>query len=148
MTGRAKRLTSIIGVAALVAVVGTMMVPTASAAPKDKATDFSITITRWLFIDYESAGWEATGAIDDSGYASFIHEPYLVLTSDRGNRSLSVDLHQDGRFTLYGSPGKYKFVGVAGGSYTEEWVQNPNWPVLWTDPLWTVTYVLEGTLGG
>jgi len=148
MTSRAKRLTVTIGVAVLVVVVGLTVVPTASAAPKDKPTEFTITITRWLCIDWESAGWEATGAIEGSGYASFVYEPFIILTNDQLKRCMSVDLHQDGTFTLYGDSGKYKFGGGTDGFYTEEWVQNTDYPILWEDPLWTVTYVLEGTLGG
>ncbi len=140
MTGRAKRLTVIVGVLASVAVVaGSVIAPNpAAAAKKDESTgDFTIKATLfWYF-----GGFTATGAIDDAGDA---HSTDIGLALDGALGTIQIDLDDDGTFTIAGGTEAYQDL-TGGGTWTCKcsWKVYKNKPM--DEPIFTCDYTLKGS---
>jgi hypothetical protein len=140
MTSRAKRLTFIVTVAALAAViVGGILAPEpAAAAKKDKPTN-EFTIKAGLF--WYAGDFTATGAIADSGLA---WGGGTALSLDGALGTINIDLHDDGTFTIAG--GTVAYEGLKGaGTYTvkSKWIVDKKKPM--DDPIWLHDYTLNGT---
>ena len=123
MTSRAKRLTLIVGVAALIAaVVGSVMAPDTVAAPKGKpTTDFVIKTTEDHHCDASWGTWKANGAISSSGPLWGSMCPWSVRTlrlwDDHGSMSIKTHPGKPGTFELLDADGAYEGLIGATGSY-------------------------------
>jgi hypothetical protein len=140
MTGRAKRVTLIVGVTALVAVIaGATLAPALLAAPKrDKdAGDFTIEVT----YDWGQGGFTAAGAIDDVGPAYFVdYGPILAGTLG----TICIDLENSQRFTICEGTGAYEHLTGAGKYTVKITVYMPKKKLV-DEPVYRVVYQSRGS---
>jgi hypothetical protein len=162
MTGRAKRLTLMLSVTALVAgLLGSATVPEPAAAAKkpEDPNAFVVTAALKQYIWTAEGSFKATGAIADSGPARGgpgVPPDELVLYGEHGNIRILLDEPDYFEFKIDGGTGAYSELD-GGGTYTVE----VNWKKPGTphdlsataarqkasSSLATWRYRLEGTVG-
>ena len=150
MTGRAKRLTLMIGVAALVAVVvGAVMGPGLLAAPNKKAPDgesFTIKTDETWSCATSSGTFQATGAIESSGtvWGSLCWQDYgLALRDSSGVMSIDFTPGKRGTFTIVYADGEYAGLVGATGSYRDKVTGDTDGS---GDPFGTISRTLVGSV--
>ena len=135
MTSRAKRLTFMIGVVVLVAVIaGSVMAPNTAAAPK-QTPRFTITTEEVEVDDHTWGTFVASGAIEGTGTAGQafgIGMVLVCLSSDAGGISLEVfggrGRNSVGRtFEVVGASGAYAHIQGATELYSAD-ITYPNGP--------------------
>lgn len=145
MTSRAKRLTLILGVAALIAVItGSVLRPEpAAAAKKPRDPDaFTIAVTLRETTWSTSGSFTATGAIEDSGAAtapSAIPHAELALQGESGDIYISLNNPVSWQFTIAMGTGAYADLSGS-GTYTFDVRRKKNGTATWE-------YTLDGLVG-
>ncbi len=127
MRGEAKRLTLILGVALLAAVIaGSVIAPELPAAPK-ASLEFTITTNEKLVMFGSTGTFHAKGALRDSGRAEgYDWYPDLELIGEHGTMLITTSVPpgqsgstREGTFTIVEADGQYgNLVGVT-GAYEE-----------------------------
>jgi len=165
MTSRAKRLTFILGVAALVAVTaGLVIAPNAAVAAKKPADPNAYVITasldQMLYGNW-GGSFKAQGAIDDRGSAGIngMDSKLLLLYGEHGNMKVRLTVPTYWEYRIEEATGDYEGLVGLGGTYTlsvnsKKTGKPPKWednaargtaePA--TSTYTTLTYTLEGSV--
>ncbi len=150
MTGTAKRLTLVVGVAALAAVVVASVIgPGLSAAPREKPSDggsFTIRTDETWTCATSSGTFRVSGAIESSGslWGSLCWYDYgLALRDGSGKMSIDIAPGKHGTFEVVYADGAYESLIGATGSYHDRLTTDFDAS---GDPFGTISRTLRGSV--